>query len=66
MSSKTENGRRLPPNQNSNKANFTMGTDHPGITFTNPSIDTNSYILTVDGEVKNPREAQLERGVGAS
>ena len=54
MSSKTENGKRLPPNQKSIKRILRWGTDHPGITSTNPRIDINTYVLTVEGEVKNP------------
>ncbi len=29
------------------------GTDHPGITSANPHIDTDTYVLTVDGEVES-------------
>jgi DMSO/TMAO reductase YedYZ molybdopterin-dependent catalytic subunit len=54
MSSKTENGRRLPPNQKSIKRILRWGTGHPGITSTNPRIDINTYVLTVEGEVNNP------------
>ena len=54
MSSKTENGKRLPPNQKSIKRILRWGTDHPGITSTNPRIDISTYVLTVEGEVKNP------------
>ena len=54
MSSKTENGKRLPPNQKSIKRILRWGTDHPGITSINPRIDINTYVLTVEGEVKNP------------
>jgi DMSO/TMAO reductase YedYZ molybdopterin-dependent catalytic subunit len=54
MSSKVEKERRLPPNQKPIKRILRWGTDHPGITSTNPRLDTNTYVLTVDGEVKNP------------
>jgi DMSO/TMAO reductase YedYZ molybdopterin-dependent catalytic subunit len=53
MSSKVEKERRLPPNQKPIKRILRWGTDHPGITSTNPRLDTNTYVLTVDGEVKN-------------
>jgi DMSO/TMAO reductase YedYZ molybdopterin-dependent catalytic subunit len=54
MSPMIEKERRLPPNQKSIKRILRWGTDHPGIISTNPRIDTNTYVLTVDGEVKNP------------
>ena len=30
------------------------GSDHPGITSTNPQLQLETYTLTVDGEVENP------------
>ena len=52
---KLENGRhRLPPGQTATNRIFRWGLDHPGITSTNPKIETGTYILTVDGEVENP------------
>ena len=44
----------MPPNQRPIKQILRWGADHPGITTTNPRLDTNTYVLTVDGEVKNP------------
>jgi DMSO/TMAO reductase YedYZ molybdopterin-dependent catalytic subunit len=54
MSSKDKKERRLPPNQKPINRILRWGTDHPGIVSTNPRLDTNTYVLTVDGEVKNP------------
>ena len=44
----------MPPNQRPIKQILRWGADHPGITTTNPRLETNTYVLTVDGEVKNP------------
>jgi DMSO/TMAO reductase YedYZ molybdopterin-dependent catalytic subunit len=53
---KIENAKEkpLPPNQKPIKRILRWGIDHPGITSANPHIDTNTYVLTVDGEVENP------------
>jgi len=51
-SEKGEN--RLPPGQTATNRILRWGIDHPGITSTNPRIDTSTYLLTVDGEVGNP------------
>jgi len=51
-SEKGEN--RLPPGQTATNRILRWGIDHPGITSTNPRIDTSIYLLTVDGEVGNP------------
>jgi len=53
-SEKGEN--RLPPGQTATNRILRWGIDHPGITSTNPRIDTSTYLLTVDGEVGNPVE----------
>jgi len=53
-SEKGEN--RLPPGQTATNRILRWGIDHPGITSTNPRIDTSIYLLTVDGEVGNPVE----------
>jgi DMSO/TMAO reductase YedYZ molybdopterin-dependent catalytic subunit len=54
MSSISENEKKLPPGQTPIKRILRWGTDHPGITPSNPKIDTKTYTLTVDGEVANP------------
>jgi len=46
--------KRLPPDQQATDHILRWGTDHPGITSTNPQIQLETYILTVDGEVENP------------
>ena len=45
---------RLPPGQNSIKRLLRWGTDHPGITRSNPRIDLKTYTLVIDGEVEKP------------
>jgi DMSO/TMAO reductase YedYZ molybdopterin-dependent catalytic subunit len=54
LSSKSKNTERLPPGQSPTNRILRWGIDHPGITSTNPQIDTSAYVLTVDGEVDNP------------
>jgi len=54
MFSKKENKLKLPPGQRPIKRILRWGTDHPGITSSNPKIDLVTYTLVVDGEVKNP------------
>ena len=51
MSSKKQ---RLPPDQQATDRILRWGTDHPGITSTNPQLQLETYILTVGGEVENP------------
>lgn len=49
-----EKEKRLPPSQKPTKRILRWGIDHPGITSKNPQIKTETYVLTIDGEVKNP------------
>ena len=46
--------RKLPPDQQATDRILRWGTDHPGITSTNPQLQLETYTLTVDGEVENP------------
>ncbi len=46
--------KKLPPNQRATDHILSWGTDHPGITSTNPKLKLETYTLTVDGEVENP------------
>jgi DMSO/TMAO reductase YedYZ molybdopterin-dependent catalytic subunit len=46
--------KRLPPSQTATDRILRWGTDHPGITSTNPQLQLETYTLTVDGEVENP------------
>jgi DMSO/TMAO reductase YedYZ molybdopterin-dependent catalytic subunit len=46
--------RKLPPDQTATDRILNWGTDHPGITSTNPQLQLETYTLTVDGEVENP------------
>jgi DMSO/TMAO reductase YedYZ molybdopterin-dependent catalytic subunit len=52
LSSKQQ--RKLPPDQTATDRILNWGTDHPGITSTNPQLQLETYTLTVDGEVENP------------
>jgi DMSO/TMAO reductase YedYZ molybdopterin-dependent catalytic subunit len=52
LSSKPQ--KRLPPDQQATDRILRWGTDHPGITSTNPELQLETYTLTVDGEVENP------------
>jgi DMSO/TMAO reductase YedYZ molybdopterin-dependent catalytic subunit len=45
---------KLPPGQTPIKRLLRWGTDHPGITPSNPQIDLNTYTLEVSGEVEHP------------
>ena len=54
MSTAKEIEKRLPPDQKPIKRILRWGTDHPGITSANPHIETNTYVLTVDGDVEKP------------
>jgi DMSO/TMAO reductase YedYZ molybdopterin-dependent catalytic subunit len=56
VSSKIKNEKKLPPGQKPIKRILRWGSDHPGITSANPHIDTNTYTLTIDGEVDNPQK----------
>ena len=46
--------RRLPPDQEATDHILRWGSDHPGITSTNPQLKLATYKLEVDGEVENP------------
>ena len=50
----TSKNRKLPPDQTATDRILRWGTDHPGITSTNPQLKLESYTLTVDGEIENP------------
>lgn len=45
--------RKVPPEQIVADHILRWGTEHPGITSTNPQIDLATYMLTVEGEVDN-------------
>jgi DMSO/TMAO reductase YedYZ molybdopterin-dependent catalytic subunit len=45
---------RLPPDQQVTDHILRWGTDHPGITSTNPQLQIETFTLTVEGEVENP------------
>jgi DMSO/TMAO reductase YedYZ molybdopterin-dependent catalytic subunit len=45
---------RLPSDQQATDHILRWGTDHPGITSTNPKLQLETYKLTIDGEVENP------------
>jgi DMSO/TMAO reductase YedYZ molybdopterin-dependent catalytic subunit len=45
---------RLPPGQQVTDHILLWGTDHPGITSTNPQLQLETYKMTIDGEVENP------------
>jgi DMSO/TMAO reductase YedYZ molybdopterin-dependent catalytic subunit len=45
---------RLPPGQRPIKLILRWGIDHPGIISSSPKINTETYVLTIDGELKNP------------
>lgn len=44
---------RLPPDQHAIDHILSWGTEHPGITSTNPQFKLENWTLTVDGEVDN-------------
>jgi DMSO/TMAO reductase YedYZ molybdopterin-dependent catalytic subunit len=54
MTSQNPNTRRekLPPGQRPIKRLLRWGTDHPGITPSNPKIDLKTYTLEISGEVE--------------
>ncbi|MGA9387811.1 MAG: molybdopterin-dependent oxidoreductase, partial [Candidatus Bathyarchaeia archaeon] len=63
MSSDRENPKRrkLPPGQAPIKQLLRWGTDHPGITRSNPKIDLKTYSLVIDGEVEGPIRLSWEQ-----
>jgi len=48
--------RKLPPGQRPIKHLLRWGTEHPGITRSNPKIDLKTYILEISGEIEKPAE----------
>ena len=46
--------KKLPPDQEATDHILRWGTEHPGITSTNPQIDLKTYTLTIEGEVEHP------------
>ena len=46
--------RKLPPDQTATDRILRWGSDHPGITTTNPQLKQENYTLTIEGEVENP------------
>jgi DMSO/TMAO reductase YedYZ molybdopterin-dependent catalytic subunit len=48
------NNKKLPPDQEATDHILRWGTEHPGITSTNPQIDLETYTLTIEGEVEHP------------
>jgi DMSO/TMAO reductase YedYZ molybdopterin-dependent catalytic subunit len=46
--------RKLPPDQTATDRILRWGSDHPGITTTNPQLKPENYTLTIEGEVENP------------
>jgi DMSO/TMAO reductase YedYZ molybdopterin-dependent catalytic subunit len=46
--------RKLPPDQTATDHILRWGTDHPGVTSTNPQLKRETYILSIDGEVEEP------------
>jgi DMSO/TMAO reductase YedYZ molybdopterin-dependent catalytic subunit len=46
--------KKLPPDQHATARILRWGTDHPGITSTNPQLRLETYTLIVDGEVEKP------------
>lgn len=45
---------KLPPDQHATDHLLRWGTEHPGITASNPQFNLDTYTITVDGEVENP------------
>jgi DMSO/TMAO reductase YedYZ molybdopterin-dependent catalytic subunit len=54
MSSDNQSKQKLPPGQRAIKRLLRWGTDHPGIASVSPKIALDTYMLTINGEVKNP------------
>lgn len=50
----SEKQRKMPPDQTATDRILRWGTDHPGITTTNPQLALEIYTLTIEGEVENP------------
>jgi DMSO/TMAO reductase YedYZ molybdopterin-dependent catalytic subunit len=50
------NSRKLPPGQTPIRRLLRWGTDHLGITRTNPRVDLKTYTLVIDGEVERPQK----------
>ncbi len=48
--------RKLPPGQRPIKHLLRWGTEHPGITRSNPKIDLKTYTLEISGEIEKPAE----------
>jgi DMSO/TMAO reductase YedYZ molybdopterin-dependent catalytic subunit len=46
--------KKLPPSQQATDHILSWGTDHPGITSTNPQLKLETYSLAIEGEVENP------------
>jgi len=46
--------KKLPPDQTATDRILRWGSNHPGITTTNPKLKQESYTLTIEGEVENP------------
>jgi DMSO/TMAO reductase YedYZ molybdopterin-dependent catalytic subunit len=46
--------KKLPPDQEATDHILRWGTEHPGITSTNPQINLETYKLTIEGEVEKP------------
>ena len=46
--------KRLPPDQTATDQILRWGTDHPGITATNPQLKLETYTLRIEGEVEHP------------
>lgn len=55
-----DKGRVLPPNQKAIKRLLKWGKDHPTIGGPVPKIDLKTWVLTVNGEVKNPQKLSWE------
>lgn len=47
--------KKLPPDQEATDHILRWGTEHPGITSTNPQINLETYMLTIEGEVEHPQ-----------
>jgi DMSO/TMAO reductase YedYZ molybdopterin-dependent catalytic subunit len=54
MSSDNQSKQKLPPGQRAIKRLLRWGTDHPGIALVSPKIALDTYMLTIEREVKNP------------
>jgi len=46
--------KKLPPDQRVTDHILVWGIDHPGIGSTNPELNLETYMLTIDGEVEKP------------